>query len=82
MPSGLFITKPYEELDERPKTAFPIRKEAGEGVEKHFMKTEHLIKEGIDNVRQLQRMVSETKQSLYDQKRLAYLENMYKDKIQ
>ena len=27
-------------------------------------------------------MVSETKQSLQDQKRLQYLENMYRDKIE
>ena len=39
------------------------------------------IQSGIDQVKQLKRMVSETKQSLQDQKRLQYLEDYYRNKI-
>ena len=41
-----------------------------------------MIAKGMDQVKKLRLMVSETKQNLIDQKRLQYLENLYRDKIQ
>ena len=40
-----------------------------------------MISSGMDQVKQLKQMVTQTKQSLQDQKRLQYLENLYRDKI-
>lgn len=45
-------------------------------------KARNLLSSGMDQVKQLKRMVSETKQSLQDQKRLQYLENFYREKIE
>lgn len=50
-------------------------------MKEELRKARNMISSGIDQVRQLKRMVSETKQSLQDQKRLQYLENLYRDKI-
>ena len=50
-------------------------------MRRELKKARDMIDTGIDQVRQLKRMVSETKQSLADQKRLQYLENLYRDKI-
>ena len=46
-----------------------------------LQKTHDMISSGMQKVKQLRRMVSETKQSLIDQKRLQYLENMYREKM-
>lgn len=53
----------------------------GQKMKEDLTKAQKLLNTGMDQVRQLKRMVSETKQSLQDQKRLQYLENIYRDKI-
>lgn len=46
-----------------------------------MQKAHEMIQSGMQKVQELRKMVSETKQNLIDQKRLAFLENMYKEKI-
>ena len=53
----------------------------GQKMKEELKKARQMISSGMDQVKQLKQMVTETKQSLQDQKRLQYLENLYRDKI-
>ena len=69
-----------DEMDNRAQADEEIVRN-GQKMKEDLIKARELISSGMHQVRQLKRMVSETKQSLKDQKRLEYLENLYKEKI-
>lgn len=63
-----------------PKHEDSITKD-GQKMKEQLNEAHDFIQNNIDQVKQLKRMVSETKQSLQEQKRLQYLENYYRNKI-
>jgi hypothetical protein len=70
-----------EEIIEPPQKMEDSIHRDGLKMKEELTKARNLIFSGIDQVKQLKAMVSETKQSLQEQKRLQYLENLYQNKI-
>ena len=77
----LFITKPQEVVDQTAEELPYVESENQMDMNEEMNKAHQMIHSGMQKVKQLRMMVSETKQSLIEQKRLQYLENMYRDKI-